>query len=244
MYNQGGMKTMGLPAKKPDAQYTYGDYKFWPEDERWELIDGVAWNMSHADDDTQLDGSKSAFRYYLAPDGSKETPILRSPLTLSSPAKAPGRRHQEIAGELYHIIRTFLEGKTCRAFIAPFDVLLPERSDQPEDEVASVVQPDVLVFCDQAKLTDKGATGAPDLVIEVITPWTHKKDLNEKLVLYERHGVREFWIIDPGNRSVLFFKLTTDRLYGEPNVLVASDRLESAVLSGLSIDLAALFSLV
>jgi Uma2 family endonuclease len=197
------MKTMGLPARKLEERYSYGDYKSWPNDERWELIDGAAWCMS----------------------------------------PAPGRRHQEIAGDLYHFIRTYLEGKTCRVFIAPFDVLLPDRPDQPDDEVASVVQPDVLVYCDRSKLTIKGATGAPDLAVEIITPWTHKKDLNEKLFLYERHGVREFWIVDPGNRSILFFSLNANRCFGDPAVLVAPGRLESTILPGLVIDLTTLFSL-
>jgi Uma2 family endonuclease len=192
---------MGLPARKLDRRYNYGDYRTWPDDERWELLDGVAWNMS----------------------------------------PAPNRRHQYVTGRLFAKISMFLEGKPCRVYIAPFDVLLPDTQDQDDDEVSTVVQPDVSVFCGSDRLTERGARGAPDLVVEVITPWTHQKDMNEKLSLYERHGVREFWLVDPGNRSVLIFRSGPDKRYGEAEVRTIPGRLDSRVLDGFVLELADLF---
>jgi Uma2 family endonuclease len=109
---------------------------------------------------------------------------------------APKRRHQDFVLSMASMVRSFLIGKPCRVFVAPFDVLLPE-SDENDDEVDTVVQPDIVVFCDKSKLTERGARGAPDLIVEVLSPSTSKKDMNEKFNLYERHGVREYWIVDP-----------------------------------------------
>ena len=145
----GGMERMGNPALAPSEHFTYRHYKTWPDSERWELIDGQAWNMS----------------------------------------PAPLRRHQELQHRLALRIGNFLTDKPCKVYEAPFDVLLPA-GDEADDEVDSVVQPDLVVFCDRSKLTERGARCAPDLVVEILSPSTSRKDLNEKFRLYERQGVR------------------------------------------------------
>jgi Uma2 family endonuclease len=193
---------MGEPARQLEGRYTYGDYRTWPMDERWELIDGAAWSMS----------------------------------------PAPGKKHQDVTGEIFTKLKNFLAGKPCRAYIAPFDILFPDSPEQDEDDVPTVVQPDVTVYCDRTKVRERGGLGAPDLAVEVLCPWTQKKDLNEKLSLYERHGVREYWIVDPGNRSVLVFRLDPGEGYGEPAVLLPPAVLDSVVLPGFTFDLEELFS--
>ena len=193
---------MGEPAKKIDRIYTYGDYRTWPDDERWELIDGSAWAMS----------------------------------------PAPGTRHQVVTGEIYRRIANFLVGRPCRAYIAPFDVLLPDSAAVDEEAVRTVVQPDISVYCDRSRVRERGGFGAPDIAVEVLSPWTHKKDLNEKLELYERHGVREYWIVDPGNRTILVFRPGEGGRYGDPLVLVPPSVLESAVLEGFTLGLEGLFT--
>ena len=202
---------MGLPMTRRDAHFTYGDYREWPEDERWELIDGVAYNL----------------------------------------CAAPSLYHQYIAGELFRQMANFLKGKPCKVFIAPFDVLLPEWPEQDEDEVDTVVEPDIVVFCDHEKLYPKGARGAPDLVVEVLSPWTSKKDLNEKFRLYERVGVREYWVIDPESRSLQAYRLEeqrsrrpaegTVRRFGEALIMVGGGHIPSLVLEGYVLELASLF---
>ncbi len=192
---------MGDPALTPGARFTYGQYKTWPDEERWELIEGKAWAMS----------------------------------------PAPLVRHQELLGRLHLTIGNFLAGKPCRVFLAPFDVRLP-RSDEPDDEVDTVVQPDIVVFCDGRKLDRRGARGAPDWAIEILSARTAKKDYETKHLLYQKHGVREYWIVDPAAAAVHVWRLGDDGRYGEEELYEAEGSLASSVVSGLSIDLAALFA--
>ncbi|WP_169313522.1 Uma2 family endonuclease [Spirochaeta africana] len=114
-------------------------------------------------------------------------------------------------------------------------------ASQSDDEVDSVVQPDVVVFCDSSKLTDFGARGAPDLAVEVLSPYTSKKDLNDKFHLYEQHGVSEYWVVDPAG-SIQSFVLDKHGRYSEPNMLVGGGQLCSRILEGFTLDVAALFT--
>jgi Uma2 family endonuclease len=191
---------MGLPAMKLDRHYTYADYRTWPDDERWELIHGVAWNMS----------------------------------------AAPATGHQRISALLLARIHAFLGAGPCEVLAAPVDVFLPADPDQPEDDVDTVVQPDIVVFCDPAKATVRGIRGAPDWVIEILSPYTSRKDMKEKLELYEESGVKEYWILDPGNRYVHVYRLG-ETGYGEPAVHVEPAVVESATCEGLSFPLAEVF---
>jgi Uma2 family endonuclease len=193
---------MGLPVRKLDRPYTYADYRAWPEDERWELIDGVAWNMS--------------------------------------PAPAP--RHQEILGALYIQVAPFLKGTPCRAYLAPFDVLLPAEADQREDDVPNVVQPDLTVICDPARITPRGCLGAPDWVVEILSPWTLKKDLDAKFSLYERSGIREYWVIDPGSRTVHVYRRDEAGRYGDPSIAEGDAEIPCPVGVAIVVRLAELFS--
>ena len=193
---------MGLPSVKKDRVYTYGDYRNWPDDERWELIDGTAWNMS----------------------------------------PGPNRRHQGITVYLEQKIGRYLEGKECMMYHAPFDVLLPAFGESKEDEVTTVVQPDISVICDRNKLTDKGCTGAPDWIIEIISPYTSRKDIAVKFDLYERHGVREYWIVEPAGNYIHIFVLGADGKYPEnPEIRFPGDSARSTVLDGLVIDTSEVF---
>jgi len=107
---------------------------------------------------------------------------------------APGEWHQWVTGGVYAQLRSWLAGKPCRAYIAPFDVRLFPASDE-SDKV--VVQPDVLVVCDREKLSDgKACKGPPDFVVEVVSEGSVKKDFAIKRALYEKAGVREYWVID------------------------------------------------
>lgn len=155
---------------------------------------------------------------------------------------APSRAHQAILGELFALFREWLKDKPCQVYIAPFDVLLPSHRDQSEEEVDTVVQPDLSVFCHPERLTDAGARGAPDVVVEVLSPWTSKKDLNDKFSLYERHGVREYWVVDPAG-SVQVYRLNGTGRYDDPEIVVKTGSVASAVLEGLQVDVAGLFLL-
>lgn len=199
-----GVKKMGLPAVKDDRVYRYGDYRTWPEDERWELIDGVAYDMS----------------------------------------PAPSTAHQAISIELGSAIRGFLGRSGCRVFAAPFDVLLPESPQQPDDEVMNVVEPDLAVICDPAKLRTFGCVGAPEWVIEILSPWTSRRDLAEKHALYERHGVKEYWVIDPGNRYVHVYLLGSEGRYSKPVLHIGTAIVKSTVCPGFEVKLEELFAAI
>jgi Uma2 family endonuclease len=195
---------MGLPARKMDRTYTYRDYKTWPDDERWELIHGVAWNMS----------------------------------------PAPSVSHQRLLGRLHLTVGQFLEGKGCQVLLAPVDVYLPGSPDQDEDDVDTVVQPDLLVACDPDKVGGRGVRGAPDWVVEILSPYTTRKDVAVKPGLYEEQGVKEYWIVDPGNRCVHVYLRTDQGRYGEAVLHQEPATIASTTCPGLSVSLGDLFSVL
>lgn len=119
----------------------------------------------------------------------------------------PTHVHQRVSGEILRQLLNFLEGKKCEAISAPFDVRLFEKEDDEPENVDTVVQPDIMVVCDEAKLDDRGLKGAPEMVIEILSPSTQRYDRLTKFELYQRAGVREYWIVDPANRSVQVFFL-------------------------------------
>lgn len=126
---------------------------------------------------------------------------------------APSPRHQEVSGEIHRQLLNFLEGKKCKAYAAPFDVrLFEQEGDSPED-VDTVVQPDITVVCDPSRLDEHGYQGAPDMMIEILSPSSLRHDKLVKLNLYQRAGVGEYWIVDPANRGVtVFLRDDTGRL--------------------------------
>ena len=183
---------MGLALRK-EKHYSYADYLTWPDDARYELIDGEAFLM----------------------------------------APAPLIEHQEVAGDVYHQLRNQLDGKPCRPYIAPVDVRLP-RADEADAAIDTVVQPDVLVVCDPAKIDRRGVRGAPDWLVEVLSPSTAAHDQIAKRRTYERAGVREYWLVHPGDRTLTVYALI-DGQYGRPEIYELKDHTPIGVLPGVSI---------
>lgn len=153
-----------------------------------------------------------------------------------SPAPAP--RHQSISGSLHGQIWTFLRGKRgpCTVFAAPFDVRLPRQLSDHEDDDDTVVQPDLVVICDKTRIDGKGCRGASSWVIEIISPHTARKDLTVKRLLYERHGVAEFWLVFPREKIAQMYQLGADGRYAEPLIATADERSPVLCLPGLEID--------
>lgn len=127
---------------------------------------------------------------------------------------APNRIHQEILGRTFNIFSNYLKGRKCQAYIAPFDVRLP-KGNESDDRTSTVVQPDLSIICDPSKLDDQGCRGAPDLVAEIISPSTLKYDLTIKKRLYERSGVKEYWMVYPQEGIVMVYKLQENGLYDD-----------------------------
>ena len=148
-------------------------------------------------------------------------------------APAPGVRHQTLAGELYRQLANALAGSPCKPFAAPLDVRLPH-ADEADDKIDSVVQPDVLVVCDPAKLDERGVRGAPDFIVEVLSPATAAHDQIRKLALYERAGVREYWLVHPVDRVLAAYRLT-DGVYPRPLMQALAGETPVTALPGVVI---------
>ena len=191
---------MGLPSKKVIQKFTVKDYLTWPENERWELINGTAYNM----------------------------------------IQAPNTEHQRIISNLSFLILSFLNGKTFSGFIAPTDVYLPEHSDDTDDIMDTVVQPDFFIVCDPGKIEKRGIRGAPDLTIEILSPYTEKKDWNEKFYLYESNGVKEYWVINPAEKVLHQYHLQNS-VFQLIKIHESGSIVESPVFNGLKIDLKQIF---
>lgn len=118
---------------------------------------------------------------------------------------APSRIHQKISGEIFRQLANYLEGKKCEVYSAPFSVRLFEQDTDTPEDVDTMVEPDITVICDRDKLDKYGCKGAPDMIIEILSPSTLRHDRLVKLNLYQQAGVREYWIVDPENRAVQVF---------------------------------------
>jgi Uma2 family endonuclease len=149
---------------------------------------------------------------------------------------APNRRHQQITVDLTRQFANFLLDKPCRVYVVPFDVRLPE-ADEVEADITTVVQPDISVICDPVKLDDAGCIGAPDLIVEILSPSTSLKDHREKFNRYERAGVKEYWLVDPANRLVTVFILGEDKTFDRADVYGDEDKIAVRTLPGLEVDL-------
>jgi Uma2 family endonuclease len=156
-----------------------------------------------------------------------------------SAAAAPRRRHQEVNGKLYAMMFSHLHHKTCKVFIAPFDVRLPVKSKKNE-EIFTVVQPDICVVCDRSKLDEAGCLGAPDLIVEVLSPGNNKKELKYKYEVYEQCGVAEYWIIHPNEETLLIYTLAKGK-YVPSRLFTWGDVVKSAVIEGFELDLEEFF---
>lgn len=186
-----------------------------------------------------LDSEKPrSFTYanYCQWQGDERWELVEGEAYLMSPA--PSFRHQEIVAELTTQLVTHLRGKTCRAVASPLDVLLPGEGEDDE-EVTTVVQPDLVVICDPSKIRNFGIRGAPDLVVEVLSPGSTTRDEMLKKDLYQHHGVREYWIVDPQARNIKVYHLEGSR-YKAAQIHRGAG-LRSVVLPSFELDWSLLF---
>jgi len=139
---------------------------------------------------------------YLLWQFSERIELLRGFIKKMSPA--PSRRHQSISFNLTMKIGNMFNLKSCQVFIAPFDVRLPIPSAKKDN---TVVQPDICIICDISKLDDHGCNGAPDLIVEILSPGNSKHDADTKFRLYEEAGVQEYWMVEPEEKLVFIYTL-------------------------------------
>jgi Uma2 family endonuclease len=128
---------------------------------------------------------------------------------------APNRSHQKISWNMAFEIAGYLKDKPCSAFSAPFDVRLigklKSKKVKEDDSIYTVVQPDICVICDESKLDERGCLGAPDWIIEIVSPGNTKKEVDDKFEIYEENGVREYWIVQPTDETVTVFDLNNNK---------------------------------
>jgi len=188
-----------------------------------------------------LDESKRySYADYLTWIDDKRRELINGFINLMS---APWRRHARALSNLAYRIESFIKMKKgkCHAYIAPFDVRLPLHGSTDDDKIFDVVQPDICVICDRSKLDDRGCIGAPDLIVEVLSPSTLKMDWNYKFNLYEAAGVREYWIVDPKAKMANVFLLQPDGRYDLGTIYECGQQAPVHVLEGLEIDIQELF---
>ncbi len=154
---------------------------------------------------------------------------------------APGVRHQEISQRVNYRLYGFLHDQACKVFTAPFDVRLPRKGKRDQD-IITVVQPDLCVICDPAKLDDRGCIGAPDIVVEILSRSNNRKELQLKFEVYEESGVKEYWIIHPEEKTFLKYVLNDQGKFQAQRLLTFGDQVTTSVLPGFVLDLDEVFA--
>ncbi len=155
---------------------------------------------------------------------------------------APTRKHQKISVKTTSKLFAFLENKKCEIYSAPFDVRLPVNGERADKDIYTVVQPDIVIICDLNKLDDKGCIGAPDMIVEILSPSTTRNDLKDKYFLYERAGVREYWIAYPSNNSIHKFVLNSNKFELE-GMYVEGDKISPTIFPDLVLDITDIFEM-
>lgn len=183
-----------MPIPNINKEYTYQDYLTWPDDERWEIIEGVPYDMS----------------------------------------PSPNTKHQTLVGNLFGFLHQALKGKECVPWIAPLDVVFSEKN---------VVQPDIIIVCDRSKETEKNIQGPPDVVFEVLSPYTSRKDRWNKKILYEKFGVKEYLVIEPEAQYVEHFRLISENCFDKGRYIEAQEELILKSIGELKVPLWEVFEI-
>lgn len=200
--------------------------------------------MKPITDISQLDFKKQyTYAEYLTWRFNERVELIKGWIYKMSPA--PKTKHQESSGELFYAMKHFIKctNKKCKILDAPFDVRLKKNQGQSEQEITTVVQPDICIICDLDKLDDAGCLGAPDLIVEILSDSTAKKDYNEKFNLYEENEVKEYWIVNPATKTIELFSLINGR-YESIDLFNESEgftHIESQLFKDLKIPLDTIF---
>lgn len=190
-----------MPFPESDREYSYADYLTWPEGERCEIIDGIAYMQA-----------------------------------------APSPIHQEVLVSLVAQIYSYLLDKPCKVYPAPFSVKLTSGKEKKDEDIKKVVEPDITIVCDLSKIDQKGCNGAPDMIIEIVSPSSARIDKLIKFNQYEKAGVKEYWVVEPDIKLVSVFTLQENDQYGRPEIYTEEDQIKVSLFSDLTIDLKPIFT--
>jgi Uma2 family endonuclease len=183
-----------------------------------------------------LDETKEyTYTEYLTWKFQERVELIRGKIRKMSPA--PSWKHQGISQSVNTAFKGYLKDHACKVFYAPLDVVLPISSKKKN---TTVVQPDVCILCDTSKLDDHGIVGAPDLIVEILSPGNTKHDLDTKFQLYEEAKVPEYWIVNPMERYVLIYTLVNDEYAGSKHFM-EGDVARSKHFKGLEVEVNKVF---
>lgn len=188
----------------------------------------------------QLD-LKGSYTYadYLLWQFKERVELIKGKIFRMSPA--PNSFHQDISGNLFFELRSYINKGTCKLYAAPFDVrLINHKESTADNQIITVVQPDLCVICDRTKIDEKGCIGAPDLIIEILSPGNSKKEMDIKYDLYEENGVKEYWIVNPSEMTISIFVLQNCKYIGiKP--LIFDSKLQSPTFPDLKFAIKKIF---
>jgi len=185
------------------------------------------------------DGQKYSYADYLTWSAEERIELINGEIWDMSPA--PTTKHQKISLLITLEIGSFLKGKPCDLFAAPFDVRFVKDKKQQDQDIFITLQPDLSVICDKSKIDEKGCLGSPDLIVEILSPSTGYKDETQKLTIYEEYGVREYWIVNPDRKTIQIF-LHNGKDFDKPDYYRNNETIKSSVLKGFQIALKDIFS--
>ncbi|WEK20601.1 MAG: Uma2 family endonuclease [Candidatus Pedobacter colombiensis] len=155
----------------------------------------------------------------------------------------PSPNHQRVLGRIQFEMYLFLKGQSCEVFAAPFDVRFPDQSKANKD-VYTVLQPDICVVCDGTKVDKQGCIGAPDIVVEVLSPTNNTKELKNKFAIYEEYGVREYWVVHPKKRTFLKYVLNDDGVFVVGELYEGGSEFVSDILPGFRLNIDEVFGVM
>ena len=179
-----------------------------------------------------------SYAHYLRWQFDERVELIKGKVFKMSPAPSP--LHQRVSVHLSAALFNFLRGKKCEVFTAPFDVRFPKESSADKD-IYTVLQPDICVICDAEKIDDRGCIGAPDIVVEILSPGNNKKELLNKYSVYEQFGVKEYWVISPVEKTFLKYTLNENGNYQASRLFTLSEKVYSDVLPGFELNLDEVF---
>ncbi len=186
----------------------------------------------------QLDLSKQySYSDYLSWQFSERVELIKGWVYKMSPA--PNVKHQRISGRLFYKVFDFLNAEKCQVFHAPFDVRLPIVSKNNKQD--TVVQPDITIICDDTKLDEQGCNGAPDIVMEILSPGNTRREMKEKFELYQDSKIPEYWLIHPSDETVIIYVLNDNGEYIGSKPYLSGDTINSLALTGFTLEVASLF---
>jgi Uma2 family endonuclease len=184
-----------------------------------------------------LDVNKSyTYLDYLKWQFEERVELIKGRIFKMSPA--PNRRHQTLLSNIHIAFDTVFSKHPCNYYFAPFDVRLPIPNKKKPN---TVVQPDFCVICDDSKLDDAGCIGAPDLIVEILSPSNQKHDLATKFSLYEEVGVKEYWVVFPNERMVVVYTLVNGKYVGSKPFIDQEEPINSSLFPDLKIELKEVF---